>query len=51
MFARQRYFIKLFAIDLKNFEIISVMDNRNSDKGDPYINPFGFNKIYNGLGI
>ena len=51
MWARQRYFIKLHAIDLKNFEIISIMNNGNSEKGDPYVNPYGFNKIYNGLGV
>ena len=51
MWSRQRYFIQLYAINLKDFEIISVMNNGDSGKDDPYFNPFGFNKIYNGLGM
>ena len=51
MWARQRYLLYLLVIDLKNFEIISILNNSNSDKDDGYFNPYEFNKIYNGLGV
>ena len=41
----------LFVIDLKNFEIISVISNRDYYLDDDDFNPFEFNKIYNGLGV
>ena len=46
MWARQRYLLYLLVIDLKNFEIISILNNADSDKDVGY-----FNKIYNGLGV
>ena len=46
--SRENFYI--FVVDLKNFEIISIISNYGTSN-EGYFNPFFFNKIYNGLGV